>query len=108
MDHFIPWSRYPCDSPFNLVLASKRENQRLRDALKPAAMRRRARRCLRSRSLWHRWARKRQLPCSDSHKGWTDESDPVIGKAGYRELDPQQLDALAVKYRIWFPKSEST
>lgn len=41
VDHFIPWSRYPCDSPFNLVLASKRENQRLRDALKPAAMRQR-------------------------------------------------------------------
>ena len=41
VDHFIPWSRYPCDSPFYLVLARKRENQRLRDALKPAAMRQR-------------------------------------------------------------------
>ncbi len=40
VDHFIPWARYPLDSPFNLVLASKRENQRLRDELKPAALRR--------------------------------------------------------------------
>ena len=41
VDHFIPWARYPLDSPFNLVLASKRENQRLRDELKPAALRQR-------------------------------------------------------------------
>ncbi len=41
MDHFIPWAPYPLDSPFNLVLASKRENQRLRDELKPAALRQR-------------------------------------------------------------------
>jgi hypothetical protein len=33
VDQFIPWMRYPLDSPFNLVLASKRENQRLRDEL---------------------------------------------------------------------------
>jgi len=58
VDHFIPWSRYPCDSPFNLVLASKRENQRLRDALKPAAMRQRwERRETRSESgcAWLGW-----------------------------------------------------
>ena len=27
--------------------------------------------------LRHRQARKGQLPCTNSHKGWTDESDPV-------------------------------
>lgn len=33
VDHFIPWSRYPWDSPFNLVLASKEANRRKRDRL---------------------------------------------------------------------------
>jgi asparagine synthase (glutamine-hydrolysing) len=32
---------------------------------------------LRSPALRHRQARKGQLPCTNSHKGWTDESDPV-------------------------------
>jgi hypothetical protein len=41
VDHFIPWARYPLDSPFNLVLASRRENNRLRDELKPTALRQR-------------------------------------------------------------------
>lgn len=35
VDHFIPWARYPFDSPFNLVLASRKANNALRDALKP-------------------------------------------------------------------------
>lgn len=35
VDHFIPWARYPFDSPFNLVLASKAANNKLRDDLKP-------------------------------------------------------------------------
>jgi uncharacterized membrane protein YqjE len=35
VDHFIPWARYPFDSPFNLVLASKKVNNALRDTLKP-------------------------------------------------------------------------
>jgi len=44
--------------------------------------RRQARRCLRSGSLRsparrHRRACKGQLTCTDSHMGWTDESDPV-------------------------------
>ena len=39
VDHFIPWSRYPFDSPFNLVLASRRENSKWRDQLKPAEYR---------------------------------------------------------------------
>ena len=34
VDHFIPWARYPFDSPFNLVLASKKVNNQLRDELK--------------------------------------------------------------------------
>ena len=34
VDHFIPWARYPFDSPFNLVLASKKMNNQLRDELK--------------------------------------------------------------------------
>jgi hypothetical protein len=37
VDHFIPWARYPFDSPFNLVLASRAENNRMRDELKPEA-----------------------------------------------------------------------
>jgi hypothetical protein len=41
VDHFIPWARYPLDSLFNLMLASNRENQRLRDELTPAALRQR-------------------------------------------------------------------
>jgi len=41
VDHFIPWARYPFDSPFNLVLASGRVNQRMRDDLKPVDLRRR-------------------------------------------------------------------
>lgn len=32
---------------------------------------------LRSPPPRHRRARRRQLPCIDSHKGWTDESDPA-------------------------------
>lgn len=36
VDHFIPWARYPFDSPFNLVLASRKVNNKLRDSLKPA------------------------------------------------------------------------
>jgi hypothetical protein len=39
VDHFIPWARYPFDSPFNLVLASKKVNNALRDALKPTEWR---------------------------------------------------------------------
>ena len=35
VDHFIPWSRYPFDSPFNLVLASRKVNNKMRDHLKP-------------------------------------------------------------------------
>jgi hypothetical protein len=35
VDHFIPWARYPFDSPFNLVLASRKVNNALRDSLKP-------------------------------------------------------------------------
>ena len=35
VDHFIPWSRYPWDSPFNLVLASKEANGRKSDRLAP-------------------------------------------------------------------------
>lgn len=35
VDHFIPWSRYPLDSPFNLVLAERAVNNSLRDKLKP-------------------------------------------------------------------------
>lgn len=34
VDHFIPWARYPFDSPFNLVLASRAVNNKLRDELK--------------------------------------------------------------------------
>jgi hypothetical protein len=34
VDHFIPWARYPFDSPFNLVLASRAVNNKLRDDLK--------------------------------------------------------------------------
>jgi len=41
VDHFIPWARYPCDSPFNLVLSSRAENNRMRDMLKPLGMRQR-------------------------------------------------------------------
>ena len=36
VDHFIPWARYPFDSPFNLVLTSRKINNSLRDELKPA------------------------------------------------------------------------
>lgn len=39
VDHFIPWARYPFDSPFNLVLASRKINNAMRDELKPAAWR---------------------------------------------------------------------
>jgi hypothetical protein len=39
VDHFIPWARYPFDSPFNLVLASRKVNNSLRDSLKPAEWR---------------------------------------------------------------------
>jgi hypothetical protein len=39
VDHFIPWARYPFDSPFNLVLASRKVNNELRDSLKPAEWR---------------------------------------------------------------------
>ncbi len=35
VDHFIPWSRYPFDSPFNLALTSRKLNNKLRDSLKP-------------------------------------------------------------------------
>ena len=34
VDHFIPWARYPFDSPFNLALASKKVNNQCRDELK--------------------------------------------------------------------------
>jgi hypothetical protein len=34
VDHFIPWARYPFDSPFNLALASKKVNNQCRDDLK--------------------------------------------------------------------------
>ena len=33
VDHFVPWSRYPCDSPFNLVLATRKVNNAKRDML---------------------------------------------------------------------------
>jgi len=33
VDHFIPWARYPFDSPFNLVLASRAENNKKSDQL---------------------------------------------------------------------------
>jgi CRISPR/Cas system Type II protein with McrA/HNH and RuvC-like nuclease domain len=39
VDHFIPWSRYPFDSPFNLVLASRKINNSMRDKLKPVEWR---------------------------------------------------------------------
>lgn len=39
VDHFIPWARYPFDSPFNLVLASRKVNNAMRDALKPVEWR---------------------------------------------------------------------
>ncbi len=39
VDHFIPWSWYPCNSPFNLVLASKKANIQKRDRLPCEAMR---------------------------------------------------------------------
>jgi HNH endonuclease len=39
VDHFIPWARYPFDSPFNLVLASPTINNRFRDELKPVEWR---------------------------------------------------------------------
>lgn len=42
VDHFIPWSRYPFDSPFNLVLASRKVNNEMRDQLKS----------IESRDLW--------------------------------------------------------
>jgi len=35
VDHFIPWSRYPFDSPFNLVLASTKVNRAKTDLLAP-------------------------------------------------------------------------
>jgi len=41
VDHFIPWARYPFDSPFNLVLASRKVNNSMRDELKPVEWRRR-------------------------------------------------------------------
>jgi hypothetical protein len=40
VDHFIPWARYPFESPFNLVLASRKVNNAMRDALKPTESRR--------------------------------------------------------------------
>ena len=33
VDHFIPWALYPFDSPFNLVLASRAENNKKSDCL---------------------------------------------------------------------------
>ena len=39
VDHFIPWARYPFDSPFNLVLASREANNKLRDQIKEPALR---------------------------------------------------------------------
>lgn len=36
------------------------------------------------------------------------DAESEIGKAGYRELDLPQLDALAAMYRNWFPKSDPT
>ncbi len=39
VDHFIPWSRYPFDSPFNLVLASRQVNNEMRDDMKPLTQR---------------------------------------------------------------------
>ena len=33
VDHFIPWSLYPCDSPFNLVLANPAVNRSKTDLL---------------------------------------------------------------------------
>ena len=39
VDHFIPWARYPFDSPFNLVLASRKINNSMRDELKPVEWR---------------------------------------------------------------------
>ncbi len=41
VDHFIPWARYPFDSPFNLVLATRKINNQLRDSLKPDSWRKR-------------------------------------------------------------------
>lgn len=41
VDHFIPWSRYPFDSPFNLVLASPAVNSAKRDLLAPPSLRKR-------------------------------------------------------------------
>lgn len=35
VDHFIAWARYPFDSPFNLVLASRAANNKKRDQLAP-------------------------------------------------------------------------
>ena len=39
VDHFIPWARYPFDSPFNLVLTSRKINNSMRDKLKPVEWR---------------------------------------------------------------------
>ena len=39
VDHFIPWARYPFDSPFNLVLTSRKINNSMRDELKPVEWR---------------------------------------------------------------------
>jgi CRISPR/Cas system Type II protein with McrA/HNH and RuvC-like nuclease domain len=40
LDHFIPWARYPFDSPFNLVMVSRKVNNSFRDSLKPTNLRR--------------------------------------------------------------------
>ncbi len=47
VDHFIPWSWYPCNSPFNLVLASKRANSAKGD----------------------------RLPCQEVRHRWNDRND---------------------------------
>ncbi len=42
-------------------------------------------------ALWHRRARRRWLPSPNSHKRWTDESDPVSTSSG--TLKPHSLEA---------------
>jgi hypothetical protein len=73
VDHSIPQARYPFDSPFNLVLASRKENNRMRDELKPEALR-------------HRWLERNQahfdLLVAPEPEGFgADEADRETAKA---------------------------
>jgi len=57
-----------------LLHYNHRRIQRALGRLTPAAF---AARCPAEPPLRHRPSRERSLPCSASHKGWTDEIDPV-------------------------------